>query len=177
MLGFIFGFNARLCRLHFFFATIALAVVMTAICFVIAMSIYHASPGAITASAISWTWPLIGAGLLFLWATLTLQSMRIRDIGWDPVCVIPGWIAIMIIDKIVADKFPAWALGRDHHGTIVGGIVNLVFFLALAFWPSGDFDSTFGDTPHRPDRPSRSDPSIAVSRRARIAGGRSIRGA
>ena len=29
MLGFLFGFNARLGRLHYFLATIALAVVMT----------------------------------------------------------------------------------------------------------------------------------------------------
>jgi hypothetical protein len=32
----VFGFNARLGRLHFFLALIALAVVMTAICFAIA---------------------------------------------------------------------------------------------------------------------------------------------
>jgi uncharacterized membrane protein YhaH (DUF805 family) len=36
MLGFLFGFNARLGRLHFFLATIALAVAMAAICFLIA---------------------------------------------------------------------------------------------------------------------------------------------
>jgi hypothetical protein len=36
MLGFLFGFNARLGRMHFFLALIALAVVMTAICFAIA---------------------------------------------------------------------------------------------------------------------------------------------
>ena len=25
--------------------------------------------------------------------SLQLQCMRIRDIGWDPVCVMPGWFA------------------------------------------------------------------------------------
>ena len=59
----------------------------------------------------------------FAWATFTLQSMRIRDIGWDPVCVIPGWIAILVVDKIVAGKVPAWALGSRHHdGTAVGAL-------------------------------------------------------
>ena len=44
MLGFLFGFNARLGRMHYFLATIALAIVMTAICFVIAGSIFHGTP-------------------------------------------------------------------------------------------------------------------------------------
>ena len=39
MLGFVFGLNARLGRLHFFLATVALAIVMTAICFAIAMAV------------------------------------------------------------------------------------------------------------------------------------------
>jgi len=37
MLGFLFGFNARLTRMHYFLSTIALAVAMTAVCFAIAM--------------------------------------------------------------------------------------------------------------------------------------------
>jgi uncharacterized membrane protein YhaH (DUF805 family) len=179
MLGFIFGFNARLGRMHFFLATIGLAVVMTAICFAVATSLYQSSPHGMPVSenSISWTWPLIGAGLLFAWATFTLQSMRIRDIGWDPVCVIPAWIAVMIVDKIVADKIPTWAIDRDHDGTIAGAAVNLVFFLALSFWPGGDFVSSSAETPRRPDKTSsRSEVSIAAARRARIAGGESVRG-
>ena len=45
MLGFLFGFNARLGRMHYFLATIALAIVMTAICFVIATSVIQFTPG------------------------------------------------------------------------------------------------------------------------------------
>ena len=44
--------------------------------------------------------------VFFGWTTFTLQSMRIRDIGWDPVCVIPAWIAIVIVDKVVAGRIP-----------------------------------------------------------------------
>ena len=99
MLDYVFGLNARLGRLHFFLASIALAVVMTAICFVIAMNgLVHFPKGA--QPQLSWamlSWPIIGAVAFFMVATFTLQSMRIRDIGWDPVCVIGGWIAIMVI--------------------------------------------------------------------------------
>ncbi|MFX8320120.1 hypothetical protein ABTL33_18930, partial [Acinetobacter baumannii] len=66
-------------------------------------------------------WPVLAAAVLFGWLTFTLYAMRIRDIGWDPVCVIPGWIAVMIIDYLIATKFPAMSLGPGHHGTVVGG--------------------------------------------------------
>jgi uncharacterized membrane protein YhaH (DUF805 family) len=121
MLGFLFGFNARLGRLHFFLATIALAVVMTAICVLIAMSgAVHRIPAGTRPTLEQLTWPMWIATGFFVVATLTLQSMRFRDIGWDPVCVIPAWIALLAVDKLVATKMPAWSLGEGHHATIVG---------------------------------------------------------
>src|SRR5580698_8870073 len=44
MLGFLFGFNARLGRMDYFLSTIALAVVMTAVCFVIVMHVSQHGP-------------------------------------------------------------------------------------------------------------------------------------
>ena len=147
MLGFLFGFNARLGRMHYFLATIALAIVMTAICFVIAGSIFHGTPRGMLNPASLMTWPVIWAGVFFAWMTFTLQSMRVRDIGWDPVCVIPAWIAILIVDHVVAGKIPAWSLGQEHGGTIVGALTNLGLLLALMFWPSGDYESPGFDAP------------------------------
>jgi uncharacterized membrane protein YhaH (DUF805 family) len=156
MLGFLFGFNARLGRLHYFLATIALAVVTTAICFSIATSYIQSTPrGMVSPESMMKSWPIIAAIVLFGWMTFTLQSMRVRDIGWDPVCVIPAWIAIVIIDKLIAGKIPAWSLGQDHNGTVVGALVNLALLLALTFWPSGDNENpTFGHPPQQPDRTS-----------------------
>jgi uncharacterized membrane protein YhaH (DUF805 family) len=152
MLGFLFGFNARLGRLHFFFATIALAVAMTAICFLIAMSGVHAAPVRTRPTFEQLTWPMLIAVGFFAVATLTLQSMRFRDIGWDPVCVIPAWIALLAVDKLVATKMPAWSLGQEHHATIVGALVNFGLLLALTFWPSGDYDGP-SETPRATDAP------------------------
>src|SRR4030081_1449862 len=109
MLGFLFGFDARLGRMHYFLATIALAVVMTAICFVIAGYVIQNTPKEMLSTASLLGWPVIAAVAFFGWMTFTLQSMRIRDIGWDPVCVIPGWIALLIVDKLVASRIPAWS--------------------------------------------------------------------
>src|SRR3978361_990448 len=122
MLGFLFGFNARLGRMHFFLATIALAVAMTVICFGIAGYIFRTRTGGTLSDAALMTWPVIAAGLGFAWVTFTLQSMRIRDIGWDPVCVIPAWIAILIVDKLLAGQFQALSIYSEHVHAAVGGL-------------------------------------------------------
>jgi uncharacterized membrane protein YhaH (DUF805 family) len=164
MLGFLFGFNARLGRMHYFLATIALAVVMTAICFAIASYVYHNMPRGTLQSESMMTWPTLVAIVFFAWMTFTLQSMRIRDIGWDPVCVIPAWVAILIFDKVLAGKIPAWSLDHDHSGTVVGGLVNLGLILALTFWPSGDYERPFNDAYRTPDGGSPKTPSRTPSK-------------
>ncbi len=174
MLGFVFGFNARLGRMHYFLATIGLAVLMTVFCFAITGHAYR--PGHPISPADLMGWPTLIAMVFFAAMTFTLQAMRIRDIGLDPVCVIPMWIAIVIVDKLVAAKIPTWALGQDHHGTIVGALFNTGLFLALMFWPSGDYENpTFdapGKTARQPDIPSHSSgaASVAAVRLARGAG-------
>lgn len=136
MLDLVFGLNTRLGRLHFFLATLVLAVVMTAICWVVAMAVLrNVNPANFRPEDLLKSSGMIAAMVVFALATVTLYSMRFRDIGWDPVCVVPAWIALMIVDYVVALKFPHLAMGQEHTGTIVGGIVNLVLTLALLFWP------------------------------------------
>jgi hypothetical protein len=52
--------------------------------------------------------------------------------------VIGGWIAIVIIDMIVATKMPQLALGSGHHAPIVSSLANLVMTGILLFWPGED---------------------------------------
>lgn len=139
MLDLVFGLNARLGRLHFFLATLVLAVVMTAICFAVAMSVVrNVTPANLRPEDILKNSGMIAAIAFFALATITLYSMRFRDIGWDPVCVVPAWIALMIVDHVVAGRFPAYTMGHENTGTIVGAVVNLVLTLALLFWPGDD---------------------------------------
>ena len=112
MLGFLFGFNARLGRLQFFLATIAVAILMTAVAFAIAGYVVQHTPRGTMPSLT--TWPVISIALLFGWLTFTLYAMRIRDIGCDPVCIIAGWFAVMIIDYLIATRFPALSLGPQN---------------------------------------------------------------
>jgi|UPI000424B9F4 uncharacterized membrane protein YhaH (DUF805 family) len=178
MLGFLFGFNARLRRLQFFLATIAVAILMTAICFAIfSYAFQHWPRGTVPNLALAMTlWPVLAAAVLFGWLTFTLYAMRIRDIGWDPVCVIPGWIAVMIIDYLIATKVPAMSLGPEHHGTAVGGLVNLALTLAVLFWPSGHYEAqapASGGSFRMPENAlrGRETASATASRIARVANG------
>jgi len=176
MLGFLFGFNARLGRLHYFLSTIALAVAMTVVIAVMVAVALQSGAKATDFSAGSLQWPVIMLALVFMWASFTLQSTRFRDIGCDPVCVMPGWIALMLVDIVVATTVPAWALTPEQHGTIVGAVVNFGLFMALLFWPSGDHgapSSTSGEPPRFPDTPprNRAAPSPAATRIARVSNG------
>lgn len=171
MLGFLFGFNARLGRMHFFLASIALAIVMTAICFAIAMAVLRTtSPSMVRPEDLTRNGAIIAAMVFFGVATFTLQSMRIRDIGWDPVCAIPAWIALMIVDHVVAGRFPAWAIGGEHQATMVGGLVNLALLLALTFWPSADSEDSYTN-PFEPPARTAKNPSMSNQRLARVSQG------
>ena len=176
MLGYLFGFNARIGRLSYFLASIGLAIVMTGIIFAIANAAYHGQARAIPRSLDQMQWPLIALAVMFCFATFSLQSMRFRDIGWDPVCVVSGWVALMIVDYLIATKIPAVSLGPELHGTIVGALANLGLWLALMFWPGGRHGTsapTFGTPSRTPDTPPRPQDgaSMAASRIARVAGG------
>lgn len=142
MLDFLFGFNARLGRLHFFLSIIAAAVAGVAAD--LALSPYSIRELAIGAKPLAnpFAWPLIISTVGFLLIKYALQSMRIRDMGWDPVRIIPAWIAMGIVDGVIASKVPAWSIGHTHlHGTIVGVTINFALLLALTFWPSGRFEA------------------------------------
>ncbi|MGJ4906237.1 DUF805 domain-containing protein [Bradyrhizobium sp. HKCCYLS2058] len=177
MLGFIFGFNMRLGRLHYFLASLGLGAVFVVLAIVMAVGLAAVSP---QSSALAISWPIIAMIGLFLTANLMLQAMRFRDIGWDPVCVIPAWIAVMVLDYVVAGRFPEYAATSSHHGTWVGALINLGLSVALLFFPSGADDApSSGATVSRPPpatfRSARGAGSATEARLARITGGEAER--
>jgi uncharacterized membrane protein YhaH (DUF805 family) len=139
MLGFFFGFNMRLGRLHYFLSSLGIGVVFAAIIFSMVAFVFR-NTGQGTAPS---TGALLIPALFFvpvvLWVTTSLMAMRIRDIGWNPAYVIPAWLLVCLIDAYVALNIPAFAIGGQ---TIVGGLVNLGLSLALLFWPGSSYDST-----------------------------------
>jgi uncharacterized membrane protein YhaH (DUF805 family) len=173
MLGFIFGLNARLGRLQYFLSILGLAVVLTGICFLMARESFDAAANGFAPSIDLIKGPAVIVGIVFMLVTLTLQAMRFRDIGWDPVCVIPGWFVVLLIDMVVAKKFPGLSFGPEHRGTAVGALVDVALFLALLFWPSAHEEDAMPPL----DEPRRTEPargsgtaSVAAQRIARASG-------
>ena len=176
MLGFLFGLNSRLGRLHFFLSLIGLGLLAAVVLFVLTGRVPQNGQLRGDVAFVLNNSGVIVALIVFTVASLQLQCMRIRDIGWDPVCVMPGWFAMMIIDKLIATKFPALALDYQHTGTAVGGLANFALGLALLFWPTGDIEDSErstgepweqADTPRR----GRSTPAT-MDRISRISNGR-----
>jgi uncharacterized membrane protein YhaH (DUF805 family) len=174
MLGFLFGFNARIGRLHFFFSTIVVTIMMVAIYIAAITYAFQTAPKEKVPSPTSG--PIFAAAILYTWLTVTLQSMRFRDIGWDPACVLPAWIAVVIVDGLVATRFPAMSLGHER-GTIFGALVNLSLILALLFCPSGaqDGPAPTSDEPVRtpdppPHRPAADPPAAPEMSRPATSG-------
>ncbi len=138
MLDFLFGFNARLKRLQYLLVCIALVVALFAISLALAASgSIHVPRG----SHFTWqmsNWLVAAAVALFVLAVVSIQAMRVRDIGWDPVVVMAGWFTVGSVDAIVAAKMPDLALVQGQYGTMVGLIVDLAMTGILFFWPSSD---------------------------------------
>jgi uncharacterized membrane protein YhaH (DUF805 family) len=173
MLGFLFGLNSRLGRLQFLLSMIGLVFVMAVVLFVLTGRVPQSGQlrGDI-AFALN-NVAVIVALIVFIVAGLQLECMRIRDIGWDPVVVMAGWFVMMIIDILIAIKFPALALGYQH---IAFGELNFMLFLALMLWPTGEPEDSApsADEPWQSsDTPRRGHSTPATTDRiSRISNGR-----
>lgn len=180
MLGFFFGFNMRLGRLHYFLSSLGLGVFIAAIVFSMFAFVFRNGAHGTMPSASGLLIPALFFILVVLWVNTSLMSMRIRDIGWNPAYVVPVWLLIFFVDAFVAFEIPAFGV-RNGHQTIVGGLVNLGLSLALLFWPGSSYDSstpTFSEPrrartePYTPPPPPPA-PSASI---ARASSGRSTFG-
>jgi len=73
--------------------------------------------------------------IMLFWVALSLQAVRIRDIGWRPGVIIPVMFAINFLDFGVAYLAPSLADGTGLH-TIVPTIIGILYALVLQFTPT-----------------------------------------
>lgn len=166
MLEMIFGLNARMGRLMYFLSGLGLGVVAIVLAIPLAFYIHsHHIPVTTPDSLWAAGWPVYAFAGVCLFGQFTLASMRLRDIGWDPVIVVSGWIALLVINHLYGTRVPAIA--------VVTGLVNLGMELILLFWPGGDHaisPPSFDDyKPRSPDKASNS-ASIPAGRFAKASG-------
>ena len=131
-----FSFGGRIGRLSFFLQGLAMVPAAGIAAAALAFLVYPARRDGLGLAFFIGCAALLG--LVAAWYSLSLHVRRIRDIGWDPVVVIVGWIALAVGDPVVAHLVPSLAAGGHHPGTWVGAILNLALSAALLLWPGHD---------------------------------------
>lgn len=145
MLAAVFSFRGRINRLQFFAASMGLfgaEVVMFVIAIVVGLVSGRGAaliPVALIAVAI-----VVGS----IWIGLSLHARRVRDVGLDPVIVIPMLTLVIGADRLVAQANPAIAFPAGSavtHGlgshTLVGNLILTAYVLFLLFWPGRRSDA------------------------------------
>ncbi len=157
MLGVLFAFSGRLKRLPYFLIGVVsfcfLAGVVVALAVAAGSSIVDLKTNP---EAVKGLLPLVPVFLLALllsgWISLSTQTCRVRDIGWNPVIVIPAWMGLVVLGQ---------GLSLSVHGLAPAvALANFGMSCCLLFWPSAPDEPTFGGdfmetTAPRPQTPSR----------------------
>ena len=130
MLHNILGFGGRMGRLEYFLACLGLSfLVMLLVVALIAGFAPHIERGAKPSLPPGLMVMLLAVVLpIWLWFALAFQSKRYRDMGWNPLYVIPGSIGALTIIGLLSPFVPGLAL--------LGVLLNLALSLCLMFWPS-----------------------------------------
>ena len=137
MIGTYLGLGGRIRRLRYFLLSLGLGLAVSVVTFLFAFNLVADSNGEPDFSIAS-LWPILLVILpIYGWGTLMLMTKRFRDIGWEPLYVIPIWIGLVIIDMMLAGLFPEMVVG-DGNETPLGMLVNAGMILALLFWPGAD---------------------------------------
>ena len=138
MLHNMLGFGGRMARFEYFLACMGLGVLTLLVVLALVLG-FRPDGGSIADYRTSVPPGLILTLLLvvlpfYLWFSLAFQAKRIRDIGWKPIYVLPGWIAAVAFDRLVAHAIPGLAVSAGG-GTLLGTFFNLGMALCLMFWP------------------------------------------
>jgi uncharacterized membrane protein YhaH (DUF805 family) len=137
MLHNILGFGGRMGRLEYFLACLGLGfLVMLLVVALIAGFSPHIERGAKPSLPPGLMVMLLAVVLpIYLWFALAFQAKRYRDMGWNPLYVIPGSIGALTIIGLLSPFVPALS--------VIGVLLNILLSLCLLFWPSepgGDGD-------------------------------------
>jgi uncharacterized membrane protein YhaH (DUF805 family) len=156
MLGVLFAFSGRLKRLPYFLIGVLAFCLFVG---VVATLAVVAGPSVAdlktNPEAVKGLLPLVPVFLVALllngWVSLSTQACRIRDIGWNPVIVIPAWMGLLAFGE---------GMSLSAHGLAPAiGLANLGMTCCLLFWPSKADEPTFGgdfmDVAPRPQAPPR----------------------
>jgi uncharacterized membrane protein YhaH (DUF805 family) len=172
MLSAVFSFRGRLNRLQYFLGSWALGVVTVVLAVAVLASLGGMAGGrtpdraALINLGVTALLALLVIGPIYFWISFSLQARRFRDIGWEPVFVIPAWIGGEIVDRLAVMGAPQIAVTHGMGISWLGLLLNLGLGGCLLFWPgrnSFDIASVFDDVPP-PGQPATTRIAVPVQR-------------
>jgi uncharacterized membrane protein YhaH (DUF805 family) len=156
MLAAVFSFRGRLNRIQYFLGSWGLGTAM-----VVLLVVLLASAGGMVGGGTPGPAALVKLGVIallallvivpiYFWISFSLQARRFRDIGWEPVFVIPAWIGAGIVDRLAVLGAPQIEVISGSGISWLGLLLNLGLAGCLLFWPGKppfDVASVFDDVP------------------------------
>lgn len=136
-MGEFFGFDGRISRLGFLWRSI---VALTSIAGLAAGSIWGLghlfAPDGLAGPARVETNVITGAVLLVLWSSFALASRRLRDMGLEPVHIVPIYAALWVINAVLLQ--PLSRIDPRGYGALEAGWAVLQWLVAvpLLVWPA-----------------------------------------
>lgn len=166
MLAAVFSFRGRLNRIQYFLGCWGLGtamVVLVVVGFVAILGGRGADQASLLKAGLAGLLFLLVLGPIYFWVSFSLQARRFRDIGWNPVFVIPAWIGAGILDRLAVMGAPQIAVIDGAGVSWFGLILNLFLAGCLLFWPGRppfDVAAVFDEVPppRQPRGPSPSQP-------------------
>jgi uncharacterized membrane protein YhaH (DUF805 family) len=165
MLAAVFTFRGRLNRLQYFLANCGLGLALVVLAMILVAGVLGGrslgGPDAMATLRPTALYCIVVLGLPYLWISFSLQSRRLRDIGWEPIFVIPAWIGLEMLDRLAVWAAPQIAAAPQGKVSWLSLLLNAGLGLCLLFWPgrpSFDVAAVFDDVPPPPSDQPRGQP-------------------
>jgi len=158
MLGAVFSFRGRLNRIQYFLGSWALGTVTIVLALIVVVGVAGSrgmDQANLLRAGVTVLIALLAIGPVYFWISFSLQARRFRDIGWEPVFVIPAWVGLDVVDRLAVYGAPQIAVVQGMGASWLGLLLNLGLGLCLLFWPGRKFEdiaSVFDDAPPPPSR-------------------------
>jgi uncharacterized membrane protein YhaH (DUF805 family) len=129
MLTAVFSFRGRINRLQYFLGTLVIGGVLALLAAMV-ISFTELAPTSRPSLAMALDAVfLVFAAPLATWCAVSLQARRLRDIGWEPLVVMPMWLGILALGAIAASA------GLALSQAPVASMISLAMLACLYGWP------------------------------------------
>lgn len=135
-IGELFGFEGRISRLGYFWRSVAVVIGIVALALGgAAVTLSLVRPLGLGDYEEASRWLTIAVVLLVLWSSFALASRRLRDMGLEPVHILPLFAALWVINTVLLE--PLSRLHPDSFGVIEGSwaMLQAAAAIPLLFWP------------------------------------------